>query len=75
MWLKQSLAAMTLLVGGAICALPVWAQVKIGVISSSSGPTALVGIPQKNTVALLPKKIGDLSVDYISLDDASDTTA
>jgi branched-chain amino acid transport system substrate-binding protein len=75
MWLNKSLAAMTLLVGGAICALPVWAQVKIGVISSSSGPTALVGIPQKNTVALLPKKIGDLSVDYISLDDASDPTA
>ncbi|MCC4117253.1 ABC transporter substrate-binding protein [Aromatoleum toluclasticum] len=51
------------------------AQVKIGVVSSATGPTALVGIPQKNTVALLPAKIGDLSVEYIALDDASDPTA
>ena len=50
------------------------AQVKIGLISSATGPTAVVGIPQKNTAALLPKKIGDLSVEYIVLDDASDST-
>ena len=50
------------------------AQVKIGVIASTTGPTAVVGIPQKNTAALLPKKIGDLSVEYIVLDDASDST-
>lgn len=55
-------------------ATPVQAQVKIGVVTSATGPTALIGIPQKNTVALLPKKIGDLTVDYISLDDASDPT-
>ncbi|QTQ34200.1 ABC transporter, branched-chain amino acid periplasmic binding protein [Aromatoleum petrolei] len=48
---------------------------KIGVVSSATGPTALVGIPQKNTVPLLPAKIGDLSVEYIPLDDASDPTA
>jgi branched-chain amino acid transport system substrate-binding protein len=51
-----------------------FAQVKIGVVSSSTGPTALVGIPQKNTVALLPKKVGDLTIQYISLDDGSDPT-
>src|SRR3546814_11834224 len=50
------------------------AQVKIGVVSSSTGPTALVGISQKNTVPLLPKKIGGLSIDYIALDDGSDPT-
>jgi branched-chain amino acid transport system substrate-binding protein len=50
------------------------AQLKIGLIASTSGPTAVVGIPQKNTAALLPKKIGDLSVEYIVLDDASDPT-
>jgi branched-chain amino acid transport system substrate-binding protein len=50
------------------------AQVKIGVIASTTGPTAVVGIPQKNTAALLPKKIGDLTVEYIVLDDASDST-
>ena len=50
------------------------AQVKIGVIASTTGPTAVVGIPQKNTAALLPKKIGDLTIEYIVLDDASDPT-
>ncbi len=49
-------------------------QVKIGVVTSATGPTALVGIPQKNTVPLLPPKAGDLSIEYISLDDASDPT-
>ncbi|OAL76683.1 branched-chain amino acid ABC transporter substrate-binding protein [Acinetobacter sp. SFB] len=51
------------------------ADVRIGVVSSSTGPVAMVGIPQKNTVALLPKTIGGEKVTYISLDDASDPTA
>lgn len=50
------------------------AQVKIGVVTSSTGPTALIGISQRNTVALMPTKVGDLTVQYISLDDASDVT-
>jgi len=55
-------------------ALPVQAQVKIGVIASATGPTAFVGIPQKNSIALMPKKAGDLTIEYISYDDASDPT-
>ncbi|CAM4375561.1 ABC transporter substrate-binding protein [Acinetobacter pragensis] len=51
------------------------AEVRIGVVTSSTGPVAMVGIPQKNTVALLPKSIGGEKVTYISLDDASDPTA
>ncbi|MDP3513553.1 MAG: ABC transporter substrate-binding protein, partial [Sulfuritalea sp.] len=54
--------------------MSVQAQVKIGVMASSTGPIAFVGIPQKNAVALLPKKIGDLNIDYITFDDASDPT-
>ena len=54
--------------------VPVQAQVKIGVITSGTGPTAFVGIPQKNSVALLPRKVGDVSVEYVSYDDASDST-
>jgi branched-chain amino acid transport system substrate-binding protein len=53
---------------------PVAAQVKIGVISSATGPIAVVGVPQKNSVPLLPKKIGDQTIEYIALDDASDPT-
>jgi branched-chain amino acid transport system substrate-binding protein len=50
------------------------AQVKIGVIASSTGPISVVGVQQKNTAALLPKQIGDLTVDYIYMDDNSDPT-
>ncbi|WP_168398391.1 ABC transporter substrate-binding protein [Acinetobacter indicus] len=52
-----------------------YADIKIGVVTSSTGPVAMVGIPQKNTVALLPKQIGGQKVQYISLDDGSDPTA
>ena len=50
------------------------AQMKVGVITSSTGPISVVGIPQKNTVALLPKEVAGISIDYILLDDASDPT-
>lgn len=50
------------------------AQIKVGVIASSTGPTAVVGIPQKNTVALLPAEIAGQKLEYIVLDDASDPT-
>jgi len=51
------------------------ADVKIGVITSSTGPIALVGIPQKNSVALMPSEIGGQKVRYIHFDDGSDPTA
>jgi len=51
------------------------AQIKVGVVSSSTGPIALVGIPQKNTVPLLPTQVAGQTVQYIALDDASDPTA
>jgi branched-chain amino acid transport system substrate-binding protein len=50
------------------------AQIKIGVVASATGPGSLVGISQMNTVALLPKTMGGLSVEYIARDDASDPT-
>ena len=50
------------------------AQVKIGVIPSATGTAAFVGISQKNAVALLPKKIGETTIEYIVFDDASDPT-
>ncbi len=51
-----------------------YAQVRIGVVLSVTGPGASLGIPEKNTVALMPKEIGGKSVEYIMLDDASDAT-
>ncbi|OOV89379.1 ABC transporter substrate-binding protein [Pseudomonas sp. MF4836] len=67
-------AVSTLLLSVA-CASAAQAEVRVGVITSSTGPIALVGLPQKNTVALLPTQAGEQTVKYISLDDASDPTA
>lgn len=74
MMLKKVTAALTLAALATFTG-SVAAQVKVGVIASSTGPTALVGIPQKNSVPLLPTQVGDLTVEYITLDDASDPTA
>ena len=57
-----------------LTALPAQAQIKIGVVASATGPTSVVGISQMNTVALLPKTMGGLTVEYIARDDASDST-
>lgn len=50
------------------------ADINIGISVSATGPAASLGIPQKNTVALLPSTIGGEKVNYIVLDDASDPT-
>jgi branched-chain amino acid transport system substrate-binding protein len=50
------------------------APVKIGLVLSLTGPAASLGIPARETVALLPREIAGHPVDYIVLDDASDTT-
>ena len=47
----------SLIVASLIAALPATAQVKIGLLVSATGPTAAIGVPQKNTGDLLPKKI------------------
>ncbi|MBN3734031.1 ABC transporter substrate-binding protein [Burkholderia sp. Tr-20390] len=68
-WMEAVFAA------GLVCAAATAsAQVKIGVTLSATGPAASLGIPEKNTIALLPKEIAGKSVQYIVLDDASDTS-
>lgn len=65
-------------IGVAACAagwsLPAAADVKIGVTLSATGPAASLGIPEKNTIALLPKTVAGQKIDYIVLDDATDST-
>jgi branched-chain amino acid transport system substrate-binding protein len=51
-----------------------FADVKIGVTVSATGPAASLGIPEKNTIALLPKEVAGQKIDYIVLDDATDST-
>ncbi|NVN85507.1 MAG: ABC transporter substrate-binding protein [Rhodopseudomonas sp.] len=53
---------------------PAAAQIKIGLISSSTGQISVVGIPQKNTATLLPKEVGGVKIDYLVFDDGSDPT-
>jgi branched-chain amino acid transport system substrate-binding protein len=48
--------------------------VKVGVTIPLSGPAADLGIGQKNVMALYPDHVGDIKIQYIVLDDASDTT-
>lgn len=51
------------------------ADINVGVTLSATGPAASLGIPEKNTIALMPKSIAGEKINYIVLDDASDTTA
>lgn len=66
--LRAVAASLLLLSGTAL------ADVKVGVITSSTGVAAVIGIPQKNTVALLPAEAGGQKIDYIILDDGTDPT-
>ena len=61
--------ALTLVLAG-----PAAADINIGVTLSMTGPAASLGIPQKNTIELLPAAIGGEKVNWIVLDDGSDTT-
>ncbi|NLJ61998.1 MAG: ABC transporter substrate-binding protein [Alcaligenaceae bacterium] len=66
----------TVLAGALALTLPmsVLAQIKVGVTVASTGPAASLGIPERNTVALLPTEIAGQKVEYLVLDDATDTT-
>ena len=72
--MKKSLRSLLALVfvGTATSAM---ADITVGVTLSTTGPAASLGIPEKNTVALMPKEIGGQKVNYIVLDDATDPTA
>lgn len=61
-------------IGLAFAATAAQAEIKVGVVLSATGPAASLGIPERNTVSLLPTTIGGETVRYIVLDDASDTT-
>jgi len=72
--LRLTVRLHALLLTTVFASLAAQAQLKVGVIASSTGPTSAVGIPQKNSAALLPKKIGAVDVEYTVLDDGSDSS-
>jgi len=72
--LRGKAVAMSVAGLSAVFSNQVLADVKIGVTVSATGPAASLGIPEKNTVALLPKEVAGQKVEYIVLDDATDST-
>jgi branched-chain amino acid transport system substrate-binding protein len=71
MILKNMVVAVS---GALVVATFAQADVNVGVTISATGPAASLGIPEKNTIALMPQNIGGQKINYIVLDDASDTT-
>ncbi len=67
-------AAITAAVSLAMFALPAQADINVGISLSSTGPAAALGIPEANTVSILPDTIAGEKVNYIVLDDATDAS-
>ena len=68
--MKRFLVAVLLLAAG-----PARADITLGAVLSLTGPGAGLGIPERNTIELLPRSIAGQAVRWVVLDDASDTTA
>ena len=67
---KPALLVASLLAAGSVMAQ----TVNIGVSVSATGPAASLGIHERNTVELLPTKVGEVELRYFVLDDATDTS-
>ena len=63
-----------LALSGALFSLSAIADINVGVTLSATGPAASLGIPEKNSFALVPTTIAGHKINYIILDDGSDTT-
>lgn len=70
--IKKSLLAAA---AGAALMANAMADINVGVTVSATGAAASLGIPEKNTIALMPTTIAGQKINYIVLDDASDTTS
>ncbi len=62
-------AGIALAAGGAVAQ-----PIQVGVTISTTGPAASLGIPQRNSIALLPTEIDGHKIEYTVLDDGADTT-
>ena len=75
MTIIRKLAAVAVAAAALATTLAAQADITVGVTLSATGPAASLGIPEKNTIELMPRTIAGHKVNYIVLDDASDTTA
>src|SRR3954470_8621472 len=72
-YLTAAIAAATL----ALPALPALAQtseITIGITTTTTGPGAALGIPERNALEFVPKEIGGVPLKVIVLDDGGDPT-
>ena len=68
---RAALAALCLAFGTAAAEAQ---TIHVGVVASMTGPAASLGIPQRNSIALLPKEVAGHPIEWIVLDDATDAT-
>lgn len=69
--MKKTVAS---LLCGLLFSTPVLADINVGISISTTGPAASLGIAERNTVEFLPTEIGGEKINYIVLDDTTDTT-
>lgn len=62
-------------VAAAALATPALADITVCITVSATGPAASLGVPEQNTIAMLPAEVGGQKVNYVSFDDATDPTA
>jgi len=70
-WIKAAAWGLAALAGWSCAAS---ADINIGVTLSATGPAASLGIPEKNTIEILPTNIAGQKINWIVMDDGSDTT-
>ena len=70
----RKIAAGLVLALGLTTAAEAAEPVRIGVVISETGPGASLGIPEGRSIRLLPRDLAGTPVEWIVLDDGSDTT-
>jgi len=72
--MKSKFVAASLAVLSLAMSTPSVGEINIGITVSATGNGVTLGLPQKNTAALLPAVLGGEKVNYYVLDDATDPT-
>src|ERR1700760_4790580 len=75
--MRQRLLAAAAVIAS-FAAAPVLAQtseITIGITTSTTGPAAALGIPERNALEFVPKEIGGVPLKLIVLDDGGDPAA
>ncbi|OYU91643.1 MAG: branched-chain amino acid ABC transporter substrate-binding protein [Bradyrhizobiaceae bacterium PARB1] len=68
--------AMAAVAASLALATPALAQeIVVGITTSTTGPAAALGIPERNALEFVPKEIGGVQLKIIVLDDGGDPTA